>query len=95
MSVATIGAQGAPFDSRAIGRIRDLHERLPDLPLAVDGGVSVVNIDSLVEAGATGFSVGSAIMRAPDPAAAYTEIRAAAENALQYLNGAFVRPRGT
>jgi ribulose-phosphate 3-epimerase len=83
LSVATIGAQGAPFDPRALDRIRDLHTRLPDFPIAVDGCVSAANIASLVEAGASRFSVGSAIMRAPDPAAAYTEIKSTAENALQ------------
>ncbi len=83
MTIQTIGAQGAPFEPRAIDRVRDLHSRLPDFPIAVDGGVSVANIASLVEAGATRFSVGSAIMRTPDPALAYAQIRVAAENALQ------------
>ena len=83
MSVATIGAQGAPFDPRAINRIRELHERLPDFPIADDGGDSAANIASLVRAGATRFSIGSAIMRAADSAGAYAEIKTAAENALQ------------
>ncbi len=83
MTIATIGAQGAAFEPRSIDRIRDLHTRLPDFPIAVDGGVSATNIASLVQAGATRFSVGSAIMRAPDPALAYTDIKSTAENALQ------------
>ena len=83
LSVATIGAQGAPFDPRAIGRISDLHARFPDLPIMDDGGVSVSNIASLAAAGATRFSVGSAIMRAPDPSLAYAQIKAAAETLIQ------------
>jgi pentose-5-phosphate-3-epimerase len=83
MTIATIGAQGAPFEERAIERVRNLHARLPDFPIAVDGGVSLANIASLVQAGASRFSIGSAIMRAPDPATAYIEIKVAAENALQ------------
>ena len=83
MTIATIGAQGATFEPRSIDRIRELHERLPDFPISVDGGVSLSNIASLVRAGASRFSVGSAIMRSSDPALAYAQIRAAAENALQ------------
>jgi ribulose-phosphate 3-epimerase len=83
MTILSIGAQGAAFESRAIDRIRNLRIRLPDFPIAVDGGVSLSNVASLVQAGATRFSVGSAIMRAPDPVLAYTQILSAAENALQ------------
>ena len=83
MSVAAIGAQGAPFEPRAIERVKTLHEAHPDFPIAVDGGVSLDNIASLVRAGATRFSIGSDIMRAPDPAQEYAYLKAAAENALQ------------
>ncbi len=88
MSISTIGSQGASFEPRIYDRIHELHSRLPDLPIAVDGGVSLSNIANLVQAGAKRFSVGSAIMHATDPAIAYAQLKAAAENALQCLDGA-------
>lgn len=77
MSVATIGAQGAPFDPRAIERVRELHHAHPKAKIAVDGGVSISNIGELIAAGAARFCVGSAIMQAPDPAAAFYQLRSA------------------
>lgn len=77
MSVARIGAQGAPFDVRAVERVRTLHAAFSDKCIVVDGGVSVDNIASLAAAGAERFCVGSAIMRAVDPKAAYAAIVAA------------------
>lgn len=74
MSVATIGAQGAPFDPRAIERVREIHQAHPKVKIAVDGGVSPSNIGDLIAAGASRFCVGSAIMQAPDPATAYRQL---------------------
>lgn len=75
MSVATIGAQGAPFDQRAIERVRELHQAHPQVKIAVDGGVSTSNIIELMGAGASRFCVGAAIMQAADPAAAFHQLR--------------------
>lgn len=83
LSVATIGAQGAPFDKRAIGRIETLHARFPDVAIAVDGGVSPTTIAPLARAGASRFSVGAAIMHSPDPALSYAQLREIAQDALQ------------
>ncbi len=82
MSVAIIGAQGAPFDDRSLERIRVLHENHPDFPIQVDGGVSRENIAELVEAGARRFAVGSAITTASSPAQAYAELVSLAQAAL-------------
>lgn len=82
MSVATIGAQGAAFDPRAIERVRLLHQDHPDLPIEVDGGVSRETIALLVQAGATRFAVGSAIAAAPDSTEAYAELISLARAAL-------------
>lgn len=83
MSIATLGRQGAPYDERAIKRIGELHARYPELVISVDGGVSLKNIAELTRAGATRFGVGSAITKAPDPKAAYEQLKATAESALQ------------
>jgi len=82
MSIATLGKQGAPYDVRAIARIKELHTKYPELVISVDGGVSEKNIADLARAGARRFGVGSAITKAPDPKAAYLNLKAIAESAL-------------
>ncbi len=82
MSIAKLGYQGASFDSRAIGRIKELRAKYPELTIEVDGGVSEANIAELVQAGARRFGVGSAISRSNDPASAYARIKTAAENTI-------------
>lgn len=81
MAIATLGKQGAAFDERIYERVRELHARHPDLIIAIDGGVSAKNIKALAEAGASRFSVGSAISLSPSPEAAYAELAALAESA--------------
>jgi len=76
MSVAHIGAQGAPFDQRAVERVRLLHQTYPNITIVVDGGVSIANIVELAGVGASRFAVGSAIMQAVDPASAYQQLTA-------------------
>ncbi|MDO8551963.1 MAG: hypothetical protein Q7S01_00360 [bacterium] len=82
MSIPTLGKQGAPYDSRVIGRIEELHKRYPELIIAVDGGVSEKNIADLVRAGARRFGIGSAISKAANPADSYARIKALAESAI-------------
>jgi pentose-5-phosphate-3-epimerase len=83
MSVATIGAQGAPFDHRAFARVGELRAKYPGLLIAVDGGVSIGSIAELTRLGARRFAVGSAIMKSGDPAHAYVQLRSLAEHAIQ------------
>jgi len=83
MSIATLGKQGAPYDARAVARIKELHTKYPELVISVDGGVSEKNIAELARAGASRFGVGSAITKAPDPKAAYLNLKATAESALE------------
>lgn len=83
MSIATLGAQGAAYDARAVARIKELHTKYPELVISVDGGVSEKNIAELTRAGARRFGVGSAITKAPDPEEAYRNLKATAENALE------------
>ncbi len=83
MSIATLGAQGAAYDARAIARIKELHTKYPDLVISVDGGVSEKNIAELSRAGARRFGVGSAISKASDPKAAYEKLKAVAESAIE------------
>jgi ribulose-phosphate 3-epimerase len=83
MSIATVGLQGAPYDDRARERVEELHAKYPNLVIEVDGGVSEVNVAALARAGAARFAVGSAIMKAEDPAGAYKTIHDTVQSAIQ------------
>lgn len=76
MGIEKEGHQGEPFDpdKKALFLIERLHKRYPLLPIQVDGGVNQETIPQLVAAGATRLIVGSAIVKAEDPAAAYREL---------------------
>lgn len=81
MSVGKIGAQGAPFDPRAIERIRTLHMAHHDVKISVDGSINEKNIADLVSAGATRLCVGSAIMKPLDPVSMYRHLVDSAQRA--------------
>lgn len=70
MGIATIGAQGAAFDERALDRITTITEQHPELLISVDGSMNQSTIERAAEAGADRFIVGSAIMAAADARAA-------------------------
>src|SRR3989344_3369701 len=74
MTIAKIGVQGIPFEEEGIEHVVELHARHPEITIAVDGGVSGKNIARLAEAGASYFSVGSAIAKSPDPKATYQHL---------------------
>ncbi len=59
MSIATIGAQGHPFDALAFDRIREVRNKFPNMPISVDGGVSLENYQILREMGVSRLVVGS------------------------------------
>jgi ribulose-phosphate 3-epimerase len=74
MGIDQIGAQGRPFDSRVLSRIESLKEKYPHLEISIDGSVNRETLPQLVKAGATRFAVGSAILGAENPRAAYQEL---------------------
>lgn len=74
MSIAKIGAQGQPFDERALTRVEELHAKYPELMVAVDGGVGESNIEDLVRAGANRLCVGSAISKSDNPAQVFARL---------------------
>ncbi len=65
--------QGQQFDPRAIALLRALRAAHPTLPLQVDGHAASHERE-LVQAGASRLIVGSAILQAEDPHAAYKQI---------------------
>jgi ribulose-phosphate 3-epimerase len=60
------GAQGRPFESNTLDKIRELRKLKQDLIISVDGGIRVGNARSCVEAGANVLVVGSGIWRSED-----------------------------
>jgi ribulose-phosphate 3-epimerase len=73
------GWGGQVFIPSSIGKVERLRALLGDGPdLEVDGGIDADTAGPTARAGATLFVAGSALFGAPDPAAAYTRIAAAA-----------------
>ncbi|MCX6787467.1 MAG: hypothetical protein NTY93_03035, partial [Candidatus Kaiserbacteria bacterium] len=68
MGIAQIGRQGQPFDQNVFEKVRIFHARHPEIPLQVDGGISLENAKKLVALGVSKLIIGSAIMHAGDPA---------------------------
>jgi len=76
MGIVRIGRQGQPFDERVLENIATFHTRYPDVPFQVDGGVSLANAKKLIALGAENLVVGSSILKASDPAAAFAQFEA-------------------
>ncbi len=74
MGIATIGAQGQPFDERTLDTIQRLRAQYPSLEIAVDGAVNGETIPNLREAGANRFAPGSAISKSSDSVLAYKQL---------------------
>jgi ribulose-phosphate 3-epimerase len=73
------GWGGQKFIPGSLDKITRLRELLPEsVALEIDGGVDPATAGPCAEAGARLFVAGSAVFGAPDPAAAYAEIAAAA-----------------
>jgi ribulose-phosphate 3-epimerase len=73
------GWGGQPFIEHSPGKIERLRALLGARPaLEVDGGIDQSTAGPCGQAGATVFVAGSAVFGAPEPAAAYREIAAAA-----------------
>ncbi len=68
MGIDTIGLQGQEFDDAVVQKIREFHNAHPEIPLAVDGGVSLETAPLLVEAGVTHLVCGSAIFNSDNVA---------------------------
>jgi len=75
------GFYGAPFIPEVLDKVRELRKLAPGLEIGIDGGMKGSNVAEAVRAGATSVCVGSAIFRAPEPAAAFRELQKTAESA--------------
>ncbi len=74
MGIARIGRQGQPFDRRVFEKVRTFRNRHPEIPVQVDGGISLESAKKLAELGVSNLVVGSALLRASDPAATFASL---------------------
>ncbi|MDD9868212.1 MAG: tryptophan synthase subunit alpha [Candidatus Campbellbacteria bacterium] len=63
MGISRIGVQGEPFNIQALDLIKAIRDKNPDLPISVDGGISVENVCSVIKAGASSVVSGSALLK--------------------------------
>src|SRR3954447_25256594 len=72
------GWGGQPFIEASPDKVARLLPLVGEAPIEVDGGINPRTARPVAAAGASLFVAGSAVFGAPDPAAAYAEIAAAA-----------------
>ncbi len=76
MGIARIGLQGQPFDRRVFEKIRVFRSRNPQIPVQVDGGVSLPSAKKLVALGVSNLVVGSVLLKAHDPDSVFADLEA-------------------
>lgn len=64
MGIDHIGFQGQEFDIKVLDTVAAARKAHPELPISVDGGVSLETAPELLKAGATRLVIGSAIFAA-------------------------------
>lgn len=67
MGIERVGFQGQPFSPQSLSLVRDVRKAYPELPVQVDGAVSIEKIRALRDAGASTFVVGSGVFGAENP----------------------------
>lgn len=75
MGIAEIGAQGQPFDSRAISRIEEIKKNFPDITISLDGSVNDKTLPDLKSQKIDRFICGSAIVGQADYFTAYQNLK--------------------
>jgi len=67
MGIDHVGFQGQPFDERVFDKIKTVKAKYPNIPISIDGGVSLETAPKLIAAGASRLIVGSAIFNDENP----------------------------
>ena len=75
------GFGGQALISEVIKKIQRINYSYPELPICVDGGITVENIAAVASAGATQFVAGSTIFNSNDYAKTIAMLRAAIKHA--------------
>jgi ribulose-phosphate 3-epimerase len=81
------GFGGQHFIPRALDKVRELdrerRERRLQLPIEIDGGITLENLPEVIRAGCDWVVTGSSIFHSPDPAATVAEMRQIARDATE------------
>jgi pentose-5-phosphate-3-epimerase len=76
IGIKTIGAQGQPFDERALARVNEIHKDFPHLLISIDGSMNRETIPKLQSVPVERVIVGSAIMKTDHRMQAYADLSA-------------------
>lgn len=80
------GQKFIPNTLRKTKRLAEMRQHSGlDFKIEIDGGVGANNIADLALAGVDWFVAGNSIFAQPDPGAAFTQLRQAAESAFQHI----------
>jgi ribulose-phosphate 3-epimerase len=81
------GFGGQHFIPRALDKVRELdrlrRERHLQLPIEIDGGITLENLQEVIRAGCDWVVTGSSIFHSPDPAATVAAMRQVARDATE------------
>ena len=66
MGIRRIGAQGQPFAPEVLPKIAHFKSKHPEIPIQVDGGVTLESAPGLLEAGVSRLIIGSALWKSRD-----------------------------
>ena len=69
------GFYGAEFIPSVLDKIKEFRKLRPEIETGIDGGVKEANIAAIAKTGVSYICVGSAIFRAPDPAASFRKLQ--------------------
>ncbi|MBZ5592046.1 MAG: ribulose-phosphate 3-epimerase [Acidobacteriia bacterium] len=79
------GFGGQHFLPRSLEKVRQLdrerQQRRLQLPIEIDGGITLENLPDVVRAGCDWIVTGSSLFHTPDPAAAFSQMRQTAQEA--------------
>lgn len=74
MAIDHLGFQGQAFNPEVVEKIKWLHQELPTMRIAVDGGVNIETAPGLFDIGVRKFIVGSYILNSVSPIDAMREL---------------------
>lgn len=66
MAIEKVGYGGQEISPKVFAKAKYFHKKYPNLPIQIDGGVKVENVQKLYSCGVTGFVAGSGIYSASD-----------------------------
>lgn len=72
------GYYGAQFLPEVLDKVKSFRKEYPESEIGIDGGVKADNIIKIAQSGADDICIGSGLFREPNPAEAYSKLKALA-----------------